>query len=473
MNSAAHVLDYKMIGDFYSTDEMRSIFNETSTLHTWLQIEAALAETQAELGIIPSWAAVEIHRVASEANFDFEKIGKENIQSAHILIAVLRELETLAGSAGKYIHHGATTQDILDTALILQLKQVYTIVKRDLLTIIARLTDLAHEHRDTVMVGRTHGIHAAPTTMGFKFSVWIVELMRQGERFEQSAARVLVGQLGGSVGTMAGFGPEAFELRKRLCKKLYLNHPIIAWQASRDIVIEFVLLASFLGGTLGKIANEIAFLQTTEIGEVEEPASEEKVGSSTMPQKQNPVFAETVVAIARLLEGSTSSALGTLRTRGERDWTTWGAEIFLIPEAACLLAGQLKHIKHILNGIQICEQRMRLNAERFLNVHVSEGLMLRLSVLLGRSSAHELVSFLTRQALEENKDFRELVLSDPKVLQILNEQEIRAVLDLNANLSEAKAEVNRVVQQARRFLIEKSTDDQESRGNSVLVGVST
>jgi adenylosuccinate lyase len=460
---AAHIFDNRLLGDWYSTKEVRRIFDEGSTLRTWLEVEAALAETQAELDLIPGWTAIAIRDAVSRADFSIERLARETAETAHPLMAVLRELERRAGAAGRYVHWGATTQDILDTAVILQLKQVYEIVTRDLTAIIRRLTDLAEAYRDTMMMGRTHGVHALPITLGFKFSVWIGELLRHQERFDQSATRVLVGQLGGAVGTMAGFGPKAEELRRRLMERLGLNVPTIAWQAARDNLAEFVLLASFLGGSLGKMANEIATLQVTEIAELAEPSSNQKVGSSTMPHKRNPVYSETIVALASLLQGLASPALGSLRTRGERDWTTWGAEMYSVPEAACLLARQLQGMIGVLNGLVVDAERMNRNLEQLSGAQYSEELMLKLVDSLGRDQAHELVTEVAMRALEENeefralvdreqKDFRALVVSEPAIAQALDRQQVGEALQPDTNLGEAKTEVDRMVERARSAL---------------------
>jgi adenylosuccinate lyase len=451
-SGTSYAFDYRLLGNWYSTEEVRKIFDEETMLKTWLEIEAILAETQAEFDIIPGWAAMAIRNAVSEADISLEKIVQESANSGHVLVPVLRELELRAGTAGRYVHWGATTQDILDTTVILQIKQVYRIVTRDLIAIIYRLIDLAQEHRDTLMMGRTHGIHALPITLGFKFSVWIGEMLRHLERFDQSATRVLVGQLGGGVGTMAGFGPKAEELRRRLMERLGLYAPTIAWQAARDNLSEFVMLASLLGGTLGKMANEVARLQATEIGELAEPGSTQQVGSSTMPHKQNPIISEVVVAVSRLLQGLVSPALGSLRTRGERDTTTWGAELYFVPEAACLVASQLQGMSNILNGLVIDKERMRQNSEWLTGMPYSENLMLQLAESLGRDHAHEIISHVARKAKQAGEDFRTMAVAEPAIAQVMSEKQVCDALEPNTHLGEAKAEVDRMVKRARNLL---------------------
>jgi adenylosuccinate lyase len=465
-NSAAHLGHYMLFRDWYSTVEISAIFNEESLIKIWLEVEVALAEVQAELNIIPGWAASAIRDAVSEADIPMELLAKEAAETGHVLLPLLRELERRAGAAGRYIHWGATTQDILDTAVILQLKQTYRIVFRDLTAIITRLTDLAEAHRDTLIMGRTHGVHALPTTLGFKFSVWIGELLRHLERFDQSTTRVLVGQLGGGVGTMAGFGPHAASLRRRLMERLGLNTPLIAWQAARDNQVEFVLLASLLGGSLGKIANEIARLQSTEIGELAEPTSAHTVGSTTMPHKQNPLKSEIVVAASSLLQGLASPALGSLHTRNERDITTWGAELYLIPEAACLVAAQLQGMRQILNGLSVNPERMRQNAELLAGMPYSENLMLQLAESLGRDKAHEIVSFVALRACREGRNFRELAVAEPAIAQLMDEQQVREALMSNAYLGEAWAEVDRMVKHSRSVLqVRQAHEEQNELAN--------
>lgn len=457
-SSAAHLFDHHLFGDWYSTKEVRHIFDEATTLRIWLKVEAALAETEAELGIIPDWAATTIRETVSGADLPIDQLAAEVARTSHPLLPVLRELEGLAGSAGRYVHWGATTQDILDTAIVLQLKQIYEIVTRDLIAINNRLIDLAETHRDTMMIGRTHGVHALPTTLGFKFAVWVSELLRHLERFDQSRSRVLVGQLGGAVGTMAGFGPKAIQLRQRMMERLGLKAPMIAWQAARDNLGEFLLLVGLLGGTLGKIANEIVMLQVTEISEMTEPSSEQQVSSSTMPHKLNPIHSERVVAISRLLQGLASPALSSLRTRGERDWTTWGAEYYVLPEAACLLAAQLQGMQLIFDGLVIDTERMHDNLESLSGLPYAQNLMLKLAESLGRDNAHKLVNeaatraFRGRRAKTTQGDFREQAAADKTIARVLNERQIREAFHPDGYLREAIAEVDRMVEGARRTL---------------------
>jgi len=466
MRSNTYIFDNRLFVDWYSTEEIREICTEEAMMKKWLEVEATLAETQAALGIIPGWAATAIRTAVSDIDLDLASLTRDIDEIGHVLVPVIRELERRVGEAGRFVHMGATTQDILDTAVSLQLKQIYEIIYRDLVGIIYRLSELAQEHRVTVMMGRTHGVHALPTTLGFKFSVWIGELLRHLERLDQSKPRVLVGQLGGAVGTMAGFGPNATELRHQFMANLGLNTPDIAWQAARDSITEFVLLAGFLGGTLGKMADEIARLQATEIGELAEPSSSQTVGSSTMPHKKNPLKSEVVVAVSKLLQGLVSTALASLHTRSERDSTTWSTEYYLVPQAASLIAAQLQAMSTILNGLVVEKERMRQNAELLNGMPYSENLMLQLAESLGRDKAHEVVSRVARQAFLEGEDFRKMAMVEPDIVRILNEKQVRDALQSNSYLGKAPAEVDRMVKKARNTLQARQISEEQRDNNN-------
>ena len=305
----AHIFDFGLFGDQFSTAELRQIFDEGAMLQNWLDVEAALAEAEAAVGLIPASAAREILAKAKLELLDLDAVKRGLAETVHPLVPLIRELARVAGPAGEYVHWGPTTQDILDTGMSLQLKATYRVVRRDLVALIACLADRAGQHRDSVMAGRTHGQHALPITFGFKVAVWLAECLRHLERLDQSVPRVLVGQLAGAVGTLAGFGPRAREVQRLALERLGLAVPAVAWHTARDGVAEFVALAGLVGATLGKMAGEVAALQRTEVAEVEEPFAHGKVGSSTMPHKRNPAHCERVVAISKLLRAPVAPAI--------------------------------------------------------------------------------------------------------------------------------------------------------------------
>ncbi len=384
---ASHFIDFTLFGDQFSTPEIRAVFDERTMLQRWLDVEAALAAAQAELALIPASAAEAIARAARVENLDLDAVKRDLAVTAHPIMPIVRELARVAGDAGHWVHWGATTQDIIDTGMVLQVRAAHEILRRDLVALIFELSDLAETHRDTVMAGRTHAQQALPITFGFKVATWIAECVRQVERLDEVAPRLFVGELGGAVGTLAGFGPQGETVQRKALERLGLGVPPIAWHASRDTIAEFVALLALIGGTLARIANEVIQLQRTEIMELEEPFTHGKVGSSTMPHKRNPAHAERIVAIARLLRG----------------------------------------------------------------LLLSEAVMLRLGEVLGRNAAHDLVYDAAMAAFEGGPSFRARLLADPRIARVLPEGELDRLLDPTAYTGLAGAFVDRVVREARRL----------------------
>jgi len=304
----------------WGTDELRRIFSDESRVQRWFDLEAALALEQAALGIVPEAAAQDIAAHARVETIDLEIVAEGIRKTKHPLVPALRELQKRCRPEhGEWIHFGPTTQDVLDTATALQLKAVHAIVLRDLAAIGRELYRLADTHKRTAMVGRTHVVHALPITFGHKCAIWLRELARHHERFMQAAPRVLVGGLVGAVGTQASFGPQAAELEARVMKRLGLGCADISWQPARDRFAEYGTLLGLLGATLAKIANEILNLARTELGELEEPFNEGKVGSSTMPHKRNPTVVENVVTVGRALRHAVGLVTESMQHEHERD----------------------------------------------------------------------------------------------------------------------------------------------------------
>jgi adenylosuccinate lyase len=446
----SHLIDYSLFGDQFSTPEMRAIFDERAMIQRWLDVEAALALAQAEMGLIPAEAGPAIASAARVERLDLEAVKRDLGVMAHPILPVVRALEHAVGPHGRWVHWGTTTQDIMDTGMVLQLKDARVIFRRDLVALVRALSELAARHRDTVMPGRTHGQQALPITFGFKAAVWTAEALRHVERLDQVAPRVLVGELAGAVGTLAGFGPRGLELQQRVMDRLDLGVPSIAWHVARDGMSEFLVLLALIGGSLARIAWEVIELQHSEVAELEEPFSHGKVGSSTMPHKRNPTYAERVVALGRLLRGLAGTSLETMVMVHERDASAGRAEWALVPEACCLAAAAEHWTLHIVRGLRVNPQRMRENLDRLGGLLLSEAVMLRLGERLGRNAAHDVVYEAAMTAFEGHGRFRDLLLKDARVASHLGAAELDRLLDPAGYTGLAGVFVDRVLAEARR-----------------------
>jgi adenylosuccinate lyase len=398
-------------------------------LQRWLDVEAALATSQATLGLIPLSAAEQLAQSAQLAQLDLNAMSSSIKNTGHSLIPLLSAWQKVTSplSAG-YIHYGATTQDIQDTAQSLEIKEVLAIIERDLRLIIKELIDLARRTRRLVMVGRSHGQHALPTTLGLKVAVWLDEMLRNGERLRECKKRVLVSQLFGGVGTMAAFQGQGFELLDEFSKRLGLAAPRTAWHTSRDRLAELLSFMAILGGGLGKIANEICQLARNEICELEEPFHIGKIGSTTMPHKRNPELCEQVVVLSKLIKNQASSGFDGLINEHERDYRSVRLEWVSIPEASLMLCSALRLVKSIVKNLIIHEEHIAANLERSA-CHVStEALMFGLSNKTGKQKAHQLLYDLAMKAYSSNRPLQEVLEENQAITNLLSPDELSAMV---------------------------------------------
>lgn len=447
------VFDMQSLQHLWSTEELRTLFGEEMRIQKWLDFEAALASAQAELGIIPRAAADEIAAQAKVSNIDIPKMSAEIRRIKHSLVPALKQLQAAcAKENGEWVHYGATTQDVVDTGVALQLKDFHALALRDLKAVGQELARLAAAHRDVPMAGRTHGVQALPITFGHKCALWLDELGRHHERLVQAAPRVLVGMLAGAVGSQASLGPQAPALERLTMDKLGLGTPAISWAPARDRFVEYANLLAMLGGTLSKIGNELFNMQRNEFGEVEEGFSDGKLGSSTMPHKRNPTSAENLAGLARPLRYNAALMVEGLVSESERDGIAWKMEWKALPEC-CLIAGaMLFQAKNLLAGLKVNADVMAANLDKMRGYLLSERVMLELSERVGKQTAHEWIYEASMLGITGRLSFAEAMRRHPGLAGLLSDDEIRDFTDPLQYLGQCGASVDRVLDQQRHWL---------------------
>ncbi len=448
---ASGVFDDALIRHLFSTDELRAIFNDRNRVQKWYDVETALALEQAELGIIPHDAAREIAANAKVDQVDIEEIAAGIRRIKHPLVPALKAVqERCKGDLGEYIHFGPTTQDILDTSTVLQIKDAHAVFLRDMKAIGQGLAKLADAHKATPMAGRSHGVQALPITFGHKAAIWLSEMGRNYERMRELEKRVFVGGMVGAVGTQASFGPQAPELEARVMKRLGLGLADINWQPARDRFAEYVCVLGVASGTLGKIANEIINLEHTEIGEVYEPFSEGKVGSSTMPHKRNPSTCEAAVAVSRAIRYNVALELECMVVEHERDGSSWRGEWKAVPESCLLMGGLLGMMRYVVEGLHVEAKSMRENLDRLGGFLLSERVMFALSDKIGKQTAHEVVYEASMHGLERGTTFERALMENGRVRNVMSADELRAALDPTTYIGHAEQIVERVLSEQKR-----------------------
>lgn len=439
-------IDSQVFGCLFSTDQMRNIFSDKNLVQKWLDTEAALAKAQGELGIIPKDKADEINAKAKAELLDIPRIG-EYYHSSITVVPLLKAFKTvLDGNAGEYVHWGATSQDIIDTGLVLQMKEAYAVILEQMKSCQKSTLKLVRKHRDTIMCGRTHVIHALPITLGYKVAVWADELGRDIQRLEEIKDRVFVGELAGAVGTLASHPEKGLEVQARMMEILGLNIPAIAWHVARDNQAEFVSVLAICAGTIGRIASEILSLQRTEILELEEPFFMGKVGSSTMPHKRNPQVAENIIALCRTVRSIAPTIVESMVSENERDWGCFLTEWEAIPRACHLMSAALEKSMDVLDHLIVYPKHMEANLNKLRGIMMSECVMMHLAPKLGRMTAHDIVYRTCMKAYEEEQQMDIALKAEPKVREAFTDEEIAAMLNPSNYIGYAPQFADRVLE---------------------------
>jgi len=405
----ATVLDSAIFGPWFSDDEINALLTDAAYVRALVEVEIALARAEARVGVIPASAAAEIAK-AQAANVKIAALAAGTLRSGFPIIALVQELRSqVSAEAAPYLHWGATTQDIMDTACVLQLRAAIQIFKSRLREIVRRLSELADRHRKTIVAGRTHSQQALPITFGLKVAAWLAPLVRHGLRLDEVSARLLVVQFGGAAGTLAALGDKGLAVARALAEELKLDAAEMPWHAQRDAFVEFAGWLSLVTGSLGKMAQDVILMAQTEVGEVSESSEAGRGGSSTMPQKSNPITSELVVAAARMNAGLLAAVHNAQIQEHERGTHGWQVEWLTLPQMMVLTGGALKHGLDLALNLRVDVDAMRGNIARANDLVLAEAAVFALADEMTREEAEALVKKACAAAAAENRPLIEIV----------------------------------------------------------------
>jgi 3-carboxy-cis,cis-muconate cycloisomerase len=445
--------DSEIFGALYGSAEMRDLFSDRARLQAMLDVEAALARVEARLGIVPDEAAKAITAAAKVDRIAIDEIAASTRVVGYPVVGLVKALGKAAGGdAARYVHWGATTQDILDTAQVLQIRQGLDLIRSDLVRTVRGLTAKAEAHRGDLMAGRTHLQHALPITFGFKCAVWATPLLDDLERLDALRGRVLKAQFGGAVGSLASLADKGRAVTEGLAKELGLAVPDAPWHVNRGALAEAVCALGILCGNLAKFATDVILLMQTEIGEVYEPHQAGRGGSSTMPQKRNPIASEYVIAASRGVLALVPLMLGAMADDHERGTGPWQTEPLAVPQAFVLTSGALMHAAAMAEGMTVDTARMRRNLESTNGLILAEAVMIAAANAIGRAKAHHVVEHACSRALEEKRHLADVLKEDPELSRHMKAAEIDRLLDPAGYVGECREVVDRVVACAKGVL---------------------
>ncbi|HVO05285.1 MAG TPA: adenylosuccinate lyase family protein [Burkholderiaceae bacterium] len=443
---AASIIDSSIFQGIFTTDAMRQVWSDENRTAKYVEIERALAVVQGRLGIIPKEAADEIVSHCRVENIDMARLRQQTERIGYPILGVVTQLNQLCrDKLGEYVHWGATTQDITDTATVLQIRQALELVDGELAAIAQAMGRLAKEHRLTPVIGRSNLQQAIPVTFGYKMAGLLSAVLRHRERLAQLKERVLVGEFAGAAGTLASIEQGAMETQAGLCAELGLGQPLIAWHTIRDNIAETGALLGLIGGTLGKLSMDVKLMMQTEVGEVFEPYHHGRGSSSTMPQKRNPIASCYIHAAISVLRQHAAALMDAMVADHERSTGPWEIEWIVLPEAFCLIAGALKQSRAVVEGLEVDPTAMMRNIEMTGGLVMSEAVMMGLGPYIGREYAHDLVYDLCRESLATKTPLLELLVVHPEIKRHVNRAALQRMLDPANYLGQSGAMVDRVL----------------------------
>ncbi len=451
MNPNASVYDSLIYGNIFSSQPMREIWSDQSRIQRYLDFERALAEAQAALDVIPKDAAEEIGRHCQAGEMDFDKLRQATEHVGYPVLPVVQQLVALCKSnLGQWAHWGATTQDITDTATVLQIRSSLELVGTALADISGALAKLALAHRDTPMIGRSNLQQAVPMTFGYKAAVWLAGIERHRERLEQLRPRVLVGEFGGAVGSLNSLGDKGLDVQQGVCERLGLGQPTIAWHTMRDSIAEVGTFLGLVCGTLEKIAADVKVMMATEIAEVQEPDGGGGRGaSSTMPQKRNPISCAYITACSGVVRQHVAALLTASVADFERATGPWEIEWIVLPEIFCLAAGALNQAGFMLSGLMVHPDAMQRNLHLTGGLVCTEAVMMALAPKMGREHAHDALSAICIAVSRGQGSLIDLLAQDKDIAQVLDRAHLEHLIEPNNYLGLSGLMTDRVLD-ARR-----------------------
>ena len=445
-------LDSAIFAPLFTDAEISALLTDEAFVRTLVDVEKALARAEARVGVIAANCAEAIGK-ASTDKIDVSALTKGTASSGFPIIALVQELRKQVGAeAGTFVHWGATTQDIMDTACVLQLRSAVNLIRPRLGEIARHLSALADRHRKTILAGRTHGQQALPISFGIKVASWLAPLLRHAERLDEISLRLFVVQFGGAAGTLAALGDKGLAVTRELATELDLAVPVMPWHAQRDNVVEFAGWLSLVTGSLGKMAQDVILLAQTEVGEAGESAEEGRGGSSTMPQKSNPITSELILAAARTNASLLSALHHAQIQEHERATHGWQVEWLTLPQMLTLTGGALKHALFLTKNLQVDAAAMRANIARANDVILAEACVFALGKAMPRPKAEELVKKACQVAVSENKPLVEVVRRLAQVEVADGAVDWQRLSSPEKYLGETQAIIDGVIESTNRLL---------------------